>query len=132
MEKQIEAHLNALKAAADRASGTMKLHASPEANREAYRALMADCFATFEALAYELGGDGSYISDEYTGTTGKGGCVDSVFLDLVEGRRVDTYDARVFGSDEAHDIRRDAVAMFKPRAGLSSDLVRGANLQAAE
>ena len=84
MANSIESHLNALKAAADRASGTMRQQASAETNREAYRALMADCFATFEALAYELGGDGAYISDEYTGTTSKGGCVDSVFLDLVE------------------------------------------------
>lgn len=84
MSHSIESHLNALKAAADRASGTMRQQASAETNREAYRALMADCFATFEALAYELGGDGAYISDEYTGTTGKNGCVDSVFLDLVE------------------------------------------------
>lgn len=84
MTHSIESHLNALKAAADRASGTMRQQAPAETNREAYRALMADCFATFEALAYELGGDGAYISDEYTGTTGKGGCVDSVFLDLVE------------------------------------------------
>ncbi|MGV1985638.1 hypothetical protein ACQZ5N_03390 [Agrobacterium sp. 22-221-1] len=42
------------------------------------------------------------------------------------------YDARVFGTDEAHDIRRDNVAMFKPRSGLGAVLVRGANLQAAE
>lgn len=84
MAHSIEDHLNALKAAADRASGTMRQQASAETNREAYRALMVDCFATFEALAYELGGDGAYISDEHIDVTGKNGCVDSVFLDLVE------------------------------------------------
>lgn len=84
MPHSIESHLNALKAAADRASGTMRQQASAETNREAYRALMADCFATFEALAYELGGDGAYISDEHIDVTGKNGCVDSVFIDLVD------------------------------------------------
>lgn len=84
MAHSIETHLNAIKNAADRASGTMRAQASAETNREAYRAFMADCFASFEALAYELGGDGAYISDEYTGTTGENGCVDSVFLELVD------------------------------------------------
>lgn len=81
---KIEVHLAALKDAADRASGTMRMQAPAEANREAYRAFMADCFAAFEALAYELGCDGAYISDEYIDITGKNGCVDSVFLDLVD------------------------------------------------
>lgn len=84
MAETIEAQLNALKAAANRASGTMRMQAPAEANREAYRSFMADCFAAFEALAYELGGDGAYISDEYIDITGKNGCVDSVFLDLVD------------------------------------------------
>jgi hypothetical protein len=127
MAHSIETHLNAIKAAADRASGTMRPQASAKCNREAYRALLADMFASFEALAYELDGDGAYISDERIGITSENGCVDSVFLDLVEGPQVDIYDARVFGTDEKHDIRRDNVAMFKPRAGLNAELVKGAS-----
>lgn len=84
MAETIEAQLNALKAAADRASGTMRMQAPAEANREAYRAFMVDCFAAFEALAYELGGDGAYISDYHIDVTGERGLVDSVFLDLVD------------------------------------------------
>lgn len=129
MAHSIETHLNAIKAAADRASGTMRAQASAEANREAYRSLLADCMATFEALAYELGGDGAYISDEYIGITSPGGCVDSVFLDLIEAEdRREPYQ-KPYSTLNHSQQGISQVAMFKPRAGLNAELVRGASLR---
>lgn len=84
MAHSIETHLTAIKNAADRASGTMRTDAAVKCNREAYRALVADLAGCLERLAYGLDADGSYISDEAVGLTSKGGCVDSVFFDLMD------------------------------------------------
>jgi hypothetical protein len=129
MAHSIETHLNAIKAAADRASGTMRSQASAEANREAFKAFMADLSAISEALAYELGGDGAYISDEYIGITSPGGCVDSVFLDLIEAEERREPYQRPYSTLNHSQQGISQVAMFKPRAGLNADLVKGASFR---
>lgn len=129
MAHSIETHLTAIKAAADRASGTMRSQASAEANREAFKAFMSDCFATFEALAYELDGDGKYISEDYIGITSPGGCVDSVFLDLIDAEERREPYQKPYSTLNHSQQGISQVAMFKPRTGLNADLVRGAQLR---
>lgn len=88
-------HFDVLKAAIDRAQPTLDRNNDPRKNREAFRQFMADIFAGIEGLAYQLGGDGSYISDEFLGVTGDRGAVDSVFLDLIDGMDDDDIAAKV-------------------------------------
>ena len=88
-------HFDAMHSAIDRAAAALDRNNDPRTNREAFRSFMADMFAGFEGLAYTLGGDGSYISDEHLGVTSPRGSVDDVFLDLIDGRDDDEIGAMV-------------------------------------
>jgi hypothetical protein len=88
-------HYDSMHAAISRAKAELDRNNDPRTNREAFRSFMADMFASFEGLAYQLGGDGSYISDEMFNVTGPRGAVDSCFLDQIDGLDEDDIAAQV-------------------------------------
>lgn len=102
-------HFEAMRQAIDRAREGLGRNRDPRRNREVFRTFLAAMFAAFEGLAYELGGDGSYVSDEMFDVTGPRGAVDSVFLDQIDGCESDTPAAKL-----AH--RRAIVSMTYDRA----------------
>jgi hypothetical protein len=102
-------HFETMRQAIDRARKGLDRNNDPLANREVFRAFLAAMFAAFEGLAYELGGDGSYVSDEMFCVTGPRGAVDSVFLDRIDACGGDGLAARL-----AH--RRAIVSMTYDRA----------------
>ena len=87
-------HFQAMTEAIDDACTLLDRRNDARSNREAFRAFLANLFAGIEGLAYQLGADGSYLSDEFLDITGKNGQVDSAFLDLVDGLDDDARGAR--------------------------------------
>jgi hypothetical protein len=89
------------------------LHGSPEDNCAILKELAVDIFRAFSGLVEDAGGDPDYILSWKDGVADD---LDKAFMDRIERD----------GEQSAE------VAMFRPRPGLLSLIVRGANMQAAE
>jgi hypothetical protein len=104
-------HFETMTEAIDEASVALDRRNDAMANREAFRAFLTGLFAGIEGLAYQLGADGSYLSDEFLDITGKNGQVDSAFLDLVE-----SMDESARGARHAHRRALNSITYDRARA----------------
>lgn len=104
-------HFDTMKHSIDEAAIALHRRNDPKRSREIFRSFMSNMFASIEGLAYQLGADGSYLSDEFLNLTGKNGQVDSAFLELVDGVDDDEVAARY-----AHKRAMNSIVYDRARA----------------